>query len=55
MDNCGARETTPPTADIKNLHLELEQLFTGTQNGNRETREKTDDTSGGSCLIIKGK
>ncbi len=55
MDNPGTREMTPPTADIKTLHLELQQLFAGTQNRNRETREKAGDTSGGPCLVIKGK
>ena len=55
MENSGTREMTPPVADIKNLHRELEQLFAGTQNGNRETREKTGDTSEGTCLVIKGK
>jgi hypothetical protein len=46
---------SPPTADIKTLHQELLQLFASTQNRNRETREKTGDTSGGTCLTIKGK
>ncbi len=55
MDNPGTREMAPPTADIKTLHHELEQLFAGTQNGSRESREKTDDTSGGTCMVIKGK
>ena len=55
MDDSCTREMTPPTADIKNLHRELEQLFSGTQNSNRETREKKGDTSGGTCLVIKGK
>ena len=55
MENSGTREMTPPTADIKSLHRELEKLFAGTQNRNRETREKKDNTSGGTCLVIKGK
>jgi hypothetical protein len=55
MDNPDTREITPPTADIKNLHQELEQLFVGTQSSKGDTREKKDDTSGGTCLVIKGK
>ncbi len=55
MDNPGTREMTPATADIKTLHQELQQLFVGTQNGSRESREKTDDTSEGTCMVIKGK
>jgi hypothetical protein len=55
MDNPGTPETTLPTADIKTLHQELQQLFAGTQNGKRETREKPDGTSSGTCLVIKGK
>ena len=55
MDNSGTSEMAPPTADIKSLHRELEQLFAGTQNRGRGTREKAGDTSGGTCLVIKGK
>jgi len=55
MDKSGTRETTPPIADIKNLHRELEQLFNGTQNNSAATKEKIGDTSGGTCLVIKGK
>ena len=55
MDNSCIRDMDPPTADIKTLHRELEQLFVGTQRSNREPREKTGDTSGGTCLTIKGK
>ena len=55
MENSGTREIPPPTADIKTLHHELEQLFAGTQNSPRETREKKDNTSGGTCMVIKGK
>ena len=55
MDNTCTREMAPPVADIKNLHRELEQLFAGMQNRNREPREKAGDTSGGTCLVIKGK
>ena len=39
----------------KILHRELEQLFAGTQDGNREAREQTGDTSGGTCLAVEGK
>jgi hypothetical protein len=45
----------PPTADIKTLHQELEQLFAGTQNSKCEGRRKPEDSSGGKCLVIKGK
>jgi hypothetical protein len=55
MDNSRTDDTAPPTADIKTLHRELEQLFAGTKNGSHETRDKTDDTLGRSCLLIKGK
>jgi hypothetical protein len=55
MENSGTREMPSPTADIKTLNLELQQLFAGTQNSNREPREKTGDTSEGACLVIKGK
>ena len=55
MDNTCVREMAPPVADIENLRRELEQLFAGTQNRRRETRETTGDTSGGTCLVIKGK
>ena len=55
MDNSCNREMAPPIADIENLHQELEQLFVGTQSSKDETREKKDDTSGGSCLVVKGK
>jgi hypothetical protein len=55
MEHSGTRETPPPTADIRTLHRELEQLFTGRQDGSREMNEKADDTSRGTCLVIKGK
>jgi hypothetical protein len=55
MDNPGTRETVPPTADIKTLHRELQQLFVGTQSSNGGPGEKTGDTSAGSGLVIKGK
>jgi hypothetical protein len=55
MEKFCIREMAPPVADIENLHRELQQLFARTQSRSREAREKTDDTSGGSCLVIKGK
>ena len=55
MDNSSTREMIPPVADIKTLHQELQQLFAGTQNSNRETSEKKNDTSAGTCPVIKGK
>ena len=55
MNNPCNRDTAPPVADITNLHRELEQLFAETHDHSRETREKADDTSGGTCLVIKGK
>jgi hypothetical protein len=55
MENSSIREMAPPVADIKNLHRELEQLFAGTQDGSRETREKTGGSADGMSLVIKGK
>jgi len=55
MEESRIRDMVSPTADIKTLHRELEQLFAGTQRSDREPREKTGDTSGGTCLTIKGK
>jgi hypothetical protein len=55
MEDSGIREMVPPTADIKTLHHELEQLFAGTQSSKGETRDKKDDTPGGTCMVIKGK
>ncbi len=55
MENSGNCDMAPPTADIKNLHRELEQLFAGTQVGGRGSGEKADAASGGACLVIKGK
>ncbi len=55
MDNSGIREITPPTADIKSLHQELQQLFAGTQNRNSEATKEGNGTSAGTCLVIKGK
>ena len=55
MDNSGTGEMAPPTADIKTLHRELEQLFAGTKNGSRETREKPGGLADETSLVIKGK
>jgi hypothetical protein len=55
MEDSGIREMVPPTADIKALHQELQQLFAGTQNSNPESKKEKDGTSGGTCMVIKGK
>ena len=55
MPFASSRGTAPPVADIKSLHRELEQIFAGTQNGSRETKEEADDNSAATCLVIKGK
>jgi hypothetical protein len=55
MDDSGIQKMVPPTADIGNLHQELEQLFAGTQNGSRVTSEEKTDAPKGPSLVIKGK